>query len=213
MSVEDPRTPTPHADPPAAAGRAVVFGRWVWAPWVIAACLAVISAWLLNAYVSTYGDLVSAQSEAAMRKVEGKAIQQQLEAERILNARRLVDLLDEFHAQNDPAQYHVVPLVSGADPRLSPPAFVVWNSNRQEGELVGAGIPKPPPDKDYQLWITDAENLVAVSAAVFTVDTMSGGFRVPFKFTQLRPNAGFTVSLERKGGAASRQGNIILSSR
>lgn len=213
MSVEDPRTPTPHAEPPAAAGQAVISGRGVWAPWVMAACFAVVSAWLLNAYVAAYGDLVSARSQAALREIESKALLQQLEAERILNARRLVDLLDEFHAQNDPAQYHVVPLVSGADPRLSPPAFAVWNSNRQEGEIVGAGIPRPPADKDYQLWITDPENLVAVGAAVFTVDTMAGGFRVPFKFTQLRPNAGFTVSLERKGGAASRQGTIILSSR
>ena len=154
------------------------------------------------------------QSRAALQEIEGKSLRQQIEAERILSARRVADLLDELHARTDPGQFQVVPLACQPDAALPSLAVVVWNPGRQEGELVLAGIPALPPDEDYQLWITDSEHPVAVSAAVFTLDSVSNGFRVPFKFDQPRANAaGFTVSVERKGGATSRQGPVILSSR
>lgn len=214
MSAEDIRTQALPADRPPAAGRIVPFGLWVWLPWIAAAGLALLSGWLLQAYVASREELALTRSQAALREIEGKALQQQIEAERILSARRVADLLDELHARNDPGQFQVVPLVCQPDAALPRLAVVVWNPERQEGELVLAGFPALPPDKDYQLWITDSEHPVAVSAAVFALNSMSDGFRVPFRPDQpLANTAGFTVSVERKGGAPSRQGPVILSSR
>ena len=214
MSAEDIRAQTSTADRAPAAGRTAPFGPWVRLPWIAAAGFALLSVWLLQAYVASRVELLSVQSGAALQEIEGKALRQQIEAERILSARRVADLLDELHARNDPGQYQVVPLAPKADAALTCLAVVVWDPGRQEGELVLAGRPALPPDKDCQLWISDSEHPVAVSAAVFNLDSMSNGFRIPFKLDQPRANtAGFTVSVECKGGAASRQGPVILSSR
>ena len=214
VSDDDIRIQMQPAGRPPAAGRTAPFGPRAWLPWIAAAGLALLAGWLLQAYVASRGELVLIRSQAALREVEGKALQQQIEAERILSARRVADLSDELHARTDPGQFQVVPLACQPDAALPRLAVVVLNPDRQEGELVLAGIPALPPDEDYQLWITDSEHPVAVSAAVFTINSMSGGFRVPFKLDQPRANAaGFTVSVERKGGATSRQGPVILSSR
>jgi len=211
---DDDLRPEPQPVIPAeAAGRAAPSGFWFWAPWIAVAGLALLVAWLLLAYVSACGDLAAKRSQLALSEVEGKALRQQLEAERILFAQRLVDLLDEFHARREPSQFRVVPLASRPDAPLAPTALVVLNPDRKEGELVLAGLPALPPDKAYQLWIADSENGVAVSAAVFTVGTMPGGYRVPFRFDQLRADASFIVSVEPKGGAASRQGPVVLVNR
>jgi hypothetical protein len=213
MTDESLRTQTQPVNPPGAPGHAAPLRPWLWAPWIAAAGLALVCAWLLLAYVAAYGDLVSLRSQEALRAVENKALQQQIDAERILSSQRAADLLDELHARDEPGPGQIVPLAAPQAAGLPPTAFVVLNANRQDAELVLAGIPALPADKDYQLWMADSENVVAVSVAVFTVDSMSGGYRVPFKVGQLRANSSFAVSVERKGGAASRQGPIVLSSR
>jgi len=213
MSDEAIPKPTQPVDPPPAAARTPPFTVWLWVPWIAAAGLALLAGWLLKVYVATYGELVSMRSQAAFGEIEGKALQHQIEAERIVSAQRVADLLDELRARSDPVRFQVVPLIPAPDAPLPSLGIAVWSPDRQEGELILASIPALPPDKDYQLWITDSANGVAVTAAVFTVGTMTNGFRVPFKFDRPRATAGFTVSIETKGGAANRQGPVILSSR
>ena len=214
MSDEDIRPPTPPVNPPPATSRTAPSRPWAWLPWIIAAGFALVAGWFLQAYLVTREELVLTRSQAALREVEGKFLQQQIEAERILAARGMADLREELPARNDSAQPQVIPLAS--QPAAAPPsaAVVVWYSSRQEGELVLAGISEPPPGQAYQLWIADAEHPVALSAAVFSVSSMSHGFRVPFKLSQPRADAAsFTISVEPKGGAASRQGPVLWSSR
>jgi hypothetical protein len=214
MSDEDIHTQTPAVNPPPAAAGAAQSTPWAWLPLIVVVGLALLSGGLVQAYFATRGELVLTRSRAAMRDVENRALLQQIEAERILSSRRVADLIEELRGRSEPGQVQVVPLLPRSNAAVPSLAIVAWNPDRQEGELLMEGIPALTPEQDYQLWITDSEHPVAVSAAVFAASSASNGIRVPFKLDQARANAaGFSVSVERKGGAPSRQGTVVLSSR
>jgi anti-sigma-K factor RskA len=91
-------------------------------------------------------------------------------------------------------------------------AVSIWQRDRQEGELVVVGLPVLSPDQTYQLWITRPRETVGESAAVFAVDPASGKARVPFQVGRPVPTgAAFTVTVERRGGATTIGGPVVLS--
>lgn len=90
-------------------------------------------------------------------------------------------------------------------------AIAVWNPLTQEGVLTVANLPALEANKDYQLWLLIPQSSTPVDGGVFRVDPRTGEARVTFKPSQAVPTVDkFAVSLERKGGAATREGPVVL---
>jgi hypothetical protein len=184
-----------------------------WLPWIAAASFALLTGLLVQIHYATQAELVTLREETALAGIEARSLRQQIEAEHILSARRVADLLSEVHEQGRPG-LEIVPLVSrsaGTPPSM---AVAIWNPGRREGELVVVGLPTLAPDKGYQLWITEPKDPVPASAGVFTIDPATTRTRVHFKTDRPVPiEAVFAISVERRGGATSVQGPILLSSQ
>lgn len=95
-----------------------------------------------------------------------------------------------------------------AQPGAPPGAEVmaVWDLHRREGCLHLSGLPKPAPDKDYQLWIITPEAKQPLDAGLVSADKNG----VPFSARQpLDRIAALAISLEPKGGSVTPQGPVI----
>jgi hypothetical protein len=187
-------------------------GLQTWLPWILAAGFALLTALLAQIYYATQAELIALQEQMALARLEVSSLQLQGEAEQILSARRVDDLASELHAQSRPG-VEIVPLLPRTAEASSSVAVAVWSPGRQDGELVVERLPMLPPDKSYQLWITEPGNPVPASAGAFTVDQTAPITRIQYKADRPVP-AGvvFAISVERRGGAAKVEGPIVLSS-
>ena len=209
--VHAPRAP---ADPPLAYFRTAPTGVFAWLPWFAAAGFALLAGFMLPAYFALRSEAVVLREQAALAEIQEKTLRQQIEAEHILSARRMMDLRRELQGQHGLGRLQVIPLVSPTDVASPSLAVAVWNPDSPEGELVVAALPALALDKSYQLWLFDPQHPAGTSLAVFAVDSTSDQVRVPFKLD--RPGvtgASFKVSLENKGGAsAAPEGPVVLVS-
>lgn len=78
--------------------RPAVFGVRQMIPWAIAACLAVVAAWLGQRYVSTHSEATLVRHQQALAELALQGIRQQLEAERLLSRRQTQDLDQQLAA-------------------------------------------------------------------------------------------------------------------
>jgi hypothetical protein len=185
-----------------------------WLPWIAAGGFALLAGFLSQAYFAARSEMIALREQGALAAIESTGLQQRIEAERILSARRLADLRAELPEQGGLARLMFAPLVSAPGFAAPALAIVVWNPVRSEGEFVAANLPPPAPDKDYQLWIMDPGYPDPVGAGILTVGTTVGDVRIPFKPDRpVATAARFAVSLERKGGMPRAEGPIILSSQ
>jgi hypothetical protein len=185
-----------------------------WLPWIAGGGFALLAGFLSHAYFAARLEMITLREQGVLAAIESQGLQQRIEAERILSARRLADLRAEVPDGGRRAPIRIVPLFPA--PGFAAPALVaaVWDSVGQEGEFIAASLPPPTSGKDYQLWIIDPQKPTPVSAGVLAVGTTVGDFRILFKpdqpvVTALR----FAVSLERKGGVPQAEGPIVLSSQ
>jgi hypothetical protein len=120
-----------------------------WLPWATTACLAALVACLLELWIieKSRGELLREQAELA--KSAAAAAQNQLEAERILDARQLQDL---GVGRDAAASVHVI-LLAPAEPGAAARGVAVVDSVSGRGQLRLFGTPGQPDDRDYQLWI------------------------------------------------------------
>ena len=89
-------------------------------------------------------------------------------------------------------------------------AIVVWNSARQRGLIRLRDLPAPQSGRDYQLWIIDPAKKVPVSAGIVPPEKLNVG-DVEFRPVQpVTTAAKFALSVEKAGGSAEPQGQIIL---
>ena len=212
---DDNRIPGPTADGSAGTDGPVAPSRLLaWLPWVAAGGFALLAGFLGQTYFTARSEIIALREQGALAVIASQGLQQRIEAERILSARRIADLLAERPEPGSRAQLQVVPLVfpsGSAPPDL---AIVVWDPARQEGELAVAKLPPLAPDKDYQLWISDPQYPRPVSAGVFAIGAAVGETRIRFKPDQpVATAARFTISVERKGGVPRTEGPIVLSSQ
>jgi hypothetical protein len=185
-----------------------------WLPWIAAGGFALLAGFLSQAYFAARSEMIALREQGALAALESQGLQQRIEAERILSARRLADLRAESPEQGGLARLKIVPLVSSRGFAAPALAIVLWDPVRQEGGLVAANLPPPAPDKDYQLWIMDPQYPDPVGAGVLTVGTTAGDVRILFKPDRpVAAAARFAVSLERKGGVPLAEGPIVLSSQ
>jgi hypothetical protein len=188
-------------------------GLLAWLPWIAAAVFAALTGLLVQIYYAKQAELLMLREQSALAGIELRSLQQRIEAERILSARRVADLVSEQHAQPRPG-VEVVPLVPRADGTSSSMAVAVWSPGLQDGELVVVRLPLPGPGRSYQLWISDPKNPVPASAGAFTVDPAATRTRIQFKTDRpVSVDAAFAISVERTGGAKAAEGPIVLSSQ
>ena len=215
MSDDNARIPGPAADGPAGAGgRMIPLRLLAWLPWIAAGGFALLAGFLSQAYFAARAEMIALREQGALAALESQGLQQRIEAERILSARRLADLRAGLPEPGGLARLKIVPLVSARGFAAPALAIVLWDPVRQEGGLVAANLPPPAPDKDYQLWIMDPQYPDPVGAGVLTFGTTAGDVRILFKPDRpVAAAASFAVSLERKGGVPLAEGPIVLSSQ
>jgi anti-sigma-K factor RskA len=201
---EKPRADDRRADP---------IAPLAWIPWAIAACLALASVWLAQLYFTQKSESIALHEEASLVHLEMQSMQNQLEAEHILDGRRLANLQEQIKANSDLSHLEIAKLVSllGNSPQAR--AIAVWDPATQQGMLTVEKLPALTSDQDYQLWVIDPKYSDPVSGGVFTVDAQTGTARLAFHPGQLIATAEkFAVSCERKGGRPKPEGPIVLLS-
>lgn len=171
--------------------------RWQWAGWYVAAAaclaLAVFAAWprLTSPTPEPPSQITAAPSAAELR------------------ARLLREapgsVLTAWTPTDDPG----AKTVSGD---------VVWNSERQQGYMRFAGLPRNDPRRQtYQLWIFDAQQdaRYPVDGGVFDVVRDDGEVVVPInaKLEVRRPTL-FALTVEKPGGVVvSKRDRLILTAK
>lgn len=215
-------------------------------PWAIAASLALSAAWLGQLYLSAQAEAQLLRDTTALAEISLKSTQQQLEAERILTHRRLLDtekqtadalrllaesrtllaqrdtdlstlnqrvtaLSGQLQREADLANLKITALASLLKNSPQALAIAVWNPAKQEGVLQVEKLPALAADKDYQLWVVDAQYTDPVDGGTFTVDPESGARRLQFKSKQpLKSIVAYAITEEVKGGVAKSAGPFLL---
>lgn len=199
--------------------RPAAFGFWSFVPWAAAACLAVSAGWFAYRGSVSQTEASLLREQQSLAGLELKSAQNQLEAERIINQRRVADfdgqiarLTAEMKLQGDLANLKITALASMLDNSPKAMAVAVWDPIKQNGVLKMQNMPALASNQDYQLWAVDEANPTApVDAGVISFAGGTGETQI--KFTTKEPVkavAAFAISLERKGGVPKRVGPIIL---
>ena len=186
---------------------------FAWIPWAIAAGLAVCCALLWNDKSRLTAAMANVEQEN--KTLQGRVTS--LDAERS----RLESRISTLEKEREDLQVRVASLegrdpLSGIQPVMllaqpgAPPGaevMAVWDLHRREGCLHVAGLPKPAPDKDYQLWIITPEAKQPLDAGLVSVDKNG----VPFSARQpLGRIAALAISIEPKGGSTAPQGPVVF---
>lgn len=127
--------------------------------------------------------------------------------------RQVAELSHKLKQEGDLAQFKIATLASmlGNSPQAL--AVAVWNPMEQEGMLKVANLPMPASDKDYELWMMDAQYTVPVCCGVIAMDASTGEAHVMFKAMKpIKSVTKFAISLERKGGMPEPHGPIVMLS-
>jgi anti-sigma-K factor RskA len=188
-----------------------------WTPWLAAACVAVAAVWAERQYLAVRSEnaALSEQRRVALDSLQ-RAQDQLAEARAAIadSGRRVAELSARLKDEGDLAHYKISTLASMLGNSPAALAVAVWDPAREQGVLAVSRLPAAASDKDYQLWVIDRQYPTPVSAGIFVVDPVTGEARVVFRADKpVNSVAKFAVSLERKGGAPSAQGPIVLLSQ
>ena len=154
-------------------------------------------------------------SEAAQARKQLSTLQNQI----VANTAELDRLGQQASGVNTPDQNNLGQtklglLLSTPDGPPAASAATVYELRDQKGTLQVEGLAQIPPDRDYQLWLFDA-NVIGggpISGGIFRVNER-GSAQIEYKpNTQIRSPERFAISIERKGGSAAPQGRFVLTS-
>lgn len=175
--------------------------------WGVAATFAVFVATFQLRFQAARSETSMVEAELASTAGEVRALEQQLEAERILGAQQLADLRRAADIAN--VKIARLTLLAGNSPEAV--ALAVWNPLNQEGMLTVEKLPLLQRDQDYQLWVIDPQYPNPVNGGVFTVED-DGSARVRFRPDQpVAAATKFAISRERKGGVPKAEGPIVAA--
>jgi anti-sigma-K factor RskA len=198
----------------ASTGSLIPFRAWI--PWLAAACIAAAAVWSERLYVQAESENASLREQKRLAELALDQTRSQLEDARKLLAqsgRQIAELNANLKAEGDIAHFKIATLASMLGNSPAALAVAVWDPTREEGVLAVSKLPALASEKDYQLWVIDKQYPSPVSGGVFVVDPATGEARIVFKADKpVHSIAKFAVSLERKGGAPSPQGPIVLLS-
>jgi hypothetical protein len=188
-----------------------------WLGWATATACFFAAIFFAAKSFNVRGQLQSVLDDERVARLEAGTLKNLLEAERILSRGQLDHLaaaerlVAELRAQAGIDRLKIAALTASGPAPSSAHATVVWIPGRQEGALVVSKLPAPPPDSDYQLWVTGPSS-PALSVAVFTLAPETEETRVNFKFPASLDDAQtFGISLVPKGGAAQPGGPMLLT--
>ena len=168
---------------------------WLAVPWALAACLAI-------------GCLLLGLERARLHKVSEEAGQELLALQQ-KNA-NIQEQLAAFQKKNLFAELKIATLKAQVAAYQTATAVVVWDQDRKNGVLQLDKLPPPAPGKDYQLWVIDPKIAQPVSAGILSVPN-NGLIRASFHTAApIESAAAFAISVEKTGGAAKPEGQIIL---
>jgi hypothetical protein len=183
-----------------------------WLPWATTACLAALVACLaeLHFIERSRAELLREQAELAQSAV--MAAQNQLEAERILDARQLKDL---GGARGSGAVLQVI-LLRPTEPGAPERGVAVLDPASGRGQLSLFGEFRQPPERDFQLWVDGPGTGNPAACGVFHLDQAGDGEPVGIRAT-VAPGCRLVLIDGAKGGSGSlaqaqAEGSIILAS-
>ncbi|MEP6686474.1 MAG: anti-sigma factor [Verrucomicrobiota bacterium] len=131
----------------------------------------------------------------------------------IADRARVGKKLAQLETRDAMAQMQIATLSSKLENAPNAVAVVLWDSEKQEGVLKVADVPRNSRDRDYQLWIIDPKRKLPVNGGVFGVDE-KGATKISFKpESPITSAQAFAISLERKGGVPKAEGPIVLMSK
>jgi anti-sigma-K factor RskA len=189
---------TPRASLPAPHSKII----WLGVPWALAACLAIACALLSLEQARIRNDLISLQEKEREANNALVALQQknaQFEGE-----------LATLKERNTLSELKIATLKGQIAAYKGATAVVVWDKDQKSGLLQLERLPPPGPGKDYQLWVIDPKNPQPVSAGVLSVPN-DGLIRTSFHpAAHVDSAAAFAISVEKAGGAAKPEGQVIL---
>jgi hypothetical protein len=169
-----------------------------WLPWATTACLAALVACLVELWIieRSRGELLREQAELAQSAAT--AAQNQLEAERILDARQIHDL----SAGRDPVAAFQVILLSSAEQGSPARGVAVVDPATGRGQLRLYGTPGQPDERDYQLWLEGPGPGEPESCGVFHEGQTGAGNPVGIR-ALLVPGSWFVLIDGAKGGRST----------
>jgi anti-sigma-K factor RskA len=200
---------------PASRARQIPFPSWI--PWLAAACVAGAAAWYGRLYLVAEGENASLREQQRISQLALEQARGDLESARqriAESGREIADLGARLKAEGDLAHFKISMLASMLGNSPAALAVAVWDPARAEGVLSVSKLPALATEKDYQLWVIDAQYPSPVSAGTFVVDPVTGEAHVVFRADKpVNAIAKFAVSLERKGGVPKPEGPIVLISQ
>jgi anti-sigma-K factor RskA len=188
-----------------------------WIPWLAAASIGIAALWTQRQYVAARAENASLGEEARIALATLDQTRGQLaDAKRLVTeySRQVAELSTKLKDEGDLAHFKIATLASMLGNSPAALAVAVWDPAREQGVLEVSKLPALASEKDYQLWVIDAQYASPVSAGVFVVDPVTGEAHIVFRANKpVRSIAKFAVSLERKGGAPKPEGPIVLLSQ
>ena len=209
----------PVAKQPTAASverdRVIPFPSWI--PWLAAACIAAAAAWYGRLYLIAEEENSSLREQQRVSQLALGQARAELEdaRQRISESgREIADLGAKLKSEGDLAHFKISMLASMLGNSPTAVAVAVWDPARGQGVLSVSKLPAVAAEKDYQIWVIDANYPAPVSGGIFAVDPATGEAHVVFRADKpVNSIAKFAVSLERKGGVPVREGPIVLLSQ
>jgi anti-sigma-K factor RskA len=195
---------------PESTTRVVPFPLLRYAPWAVAAALALTAAWLATRNLALQTENLALQTERELAEVAYKIAQNQL-SERSLMAETMInDLGDKLRRADDLSRLKIAALASLAGNTKEAQVIAVWDPGQQAGLLAMEKLPAIADTQDYQIWIVDPAYKDPVNGGVFHIDA-DGKVALAFQPDQpVTQAAAFAISLEKKGGVPKAEGPIVM---
>ena len=199
-----------NATPPASQEKIVQFPLLKFAPWAVAAALALAATWLGSRNFSLRAENENLRTERQLAETAYKIARNQLTERSLLAENMINDLGNKLRKSEDLARLKVTALASLAGNTKQAQVIAVWDPEQQTGLLTMEKLPAIDDTQDYQIWIVDPAYANPVNGGVFHV-AADGKVALPFKPDQpVTRAAAFAISLEKKGGVAKANGTIVL---
>ncbi len=189
-----------------------------WLPWATIACLAALVACLGELWIIEKARSQLLRDQAALDQTALKGVENQLEAERIVNGREVAGLRAAAVAQ--PGTQVVLLLAPDGNASRAPRVafgIVAWDPAARRGLLRLSGVPAQPPERDYQLWLDGTGPGYPADCGVFHAPADDDGGGISIRLAgAVAPGCRFFLVDGKKGGArslseAEEGGSIVLA--
>ncbi len=196
---------------PATPGAQVIaFPLLRFAPWAVAAGLAVAATWLFTQNQALRNENTALTTERQLAEVAYKMAQTQLSQRSLLAETMITDLGNKLRHAEDLSRLKITALASLAGNTKEAQVIAVWDPGQQAGLLTMEKLPAIADTQDYQIWVVDPAYKNPVNGGVFHVSA-DGKVTLAFKPDQpVTQAAAFAISLEKKGGVPKAEGPIVL---